>query len=233
MINCIAIDDEPFALEVIKTWCEKIPFIHLEKTFTQLSQAKLYLRRFPVDLLFLDIQMPDANGIDFYKTLNPELMVVFTTAFSQYAVEGFNVSALDYVLKPIEFPRFLDACTKAKKQFELLQNSNQEARNYLYVRSEYALVKISFSEILYFETMDDYIRIHILGKKSILTLMSMKKLIEKLPVSEFIRVHRSFVVPLTKIESVRGKSISLGVTEIPIGSSYEKDFFKAYIKQNF
>jgi DNA-binding LytR/AlgR family response regulator len=233
VIRCIAIDDEPMALEIIKAFCDKIPFIELSQTFTQVSAAKKHLKSFPVDLIFLDIQMPDLNGIDFYKNFKENAMVIFTTAYSQYAVDAFNVNAVDYLLKPFDYIRFEEACNKTKDYFDFSKSRNSVESNSLYVRSDYALVKISFSEILYLETLDDYIKIHQIGKKPILTLMSMKKMLEQLPDSEFIRVHRSYIVPLNKIESVRAKSISLGVTEIPIGTSYEKEFFKKYTVQNF
>ncbi|MFM9943994.1 MAG: LytR/AlgR family response regulator transcription factor [Bacteroidia bacterium] len=233
MIRCIAIDDEPMALEVIKAFCEKISFLHLSHTFTQVSAAQKHLKTFPVDLIFLDIQMPDLNGIDFYKNFKEDAMVIFTTAYSQYAVDAFNVNAVDYLLKPFEFTRFEDACNKTKDYLEFSKSKNSAESNSLLIRSEYALVKVPFSEILYLETLDDYIKIHQIGKKPILTLMSMKKMLEQLPEQEFIRVHRSYIVPLNKIESVRAKSISLGVIEIPIGTSYEKDFFRKYTIQNF
>lgn len=233
MIHCIAIDDEPMALEVIKAMCDKVPFMKLTHTFTQVSKARKYVRKYPVDLVFLDIQMPDINGIDFYKSINQRTAVIFTTAYSEYAVEGFNVSAVDYLLKPVDFERFRQACEKAKSYFEHIKSPSADQQSNLYVRSEYALVKIPFSEILYLETMDDYIKIHQLAKKPVITLMSMKKMLQKLPSSDFIRVHRSYIVPLHKIESVRGKSISLEVVDIPIGGSYEKEFFRRYTEQGF
>ncbi|MCD6067548.1 MAG: DNA-binding response regulator [Bacteroidetes bacterium] len=231
MIRCIVIDDEPMALEVIKTFCDKIPFVDLVQSFTQVSRAKAYLQNFPVDLIFLDIQMPDVNGIDFYKGINQEKMVIFTTAFSEYAVEGFNLSAVDYLLKPIEFKRFEAACAKANDYFGYTRAKKTPEESFLYVRSEYALVKISFSDILYLETLDDYIKIHQAGKKPVLTLMSMKKMLEKLPESEFVRVHRSYIVPFRKIGSVRSKSIFLEGIEIPIGNSFEKNFSARYAEQ--
>lgn len=233
MIKCIAIDDEPLALELVETFCQQIPFLHLEKTFTQTSAAQKHLRKFPVDLIFLDIQMPDRNGIEFFKSVKQESMVIFTTAHSQYAVESYTLNAVDYLLKPLQQNRFVQACEKAKDFYEYLHNKKSDSPTFLYIRSEYALAKIPFSEILYLETMDDYIKVHQLGKKPVLTLMSMKKMMERLPQSEFIRVHRSYIVPLSKIESVRGKSVSLGVIDLPIGASYEKDFFRTYMKDNF
>lgn len=230
MIKCIAIDDEPLALELVEAFCQQVPYLQLEKTFTQTSAAQKHLRNFPVDLIFLDIQMPDMNGVDFFKSINQESMVIFTTAYSKYAVESYTLNAVDYLLKPLQLNRFIQACNKAKDYYEYLNSSRSESPNFLYIRSEYALVKISFTEILYMETLDDYIKIHQLGKKPVLTLMSMKKMMERLPQTEFIRVHRSFIVPLSKIESVRGKSISICEIDLPIGVSYEKNFFRAYLK---
>lgn len=233
MIKCIAIDDEPLALELVEAFCQEIPYLQLEKTFTQTSAALKHLRKFPVDLIFLDIQMPDMNGIEFFKSIKQECMVIFTTAHSQYAVESYTLNAVDYLLKPLQQNRFVQACEKAKDFYDYLNNHKTDSSNFLYIRSEYALVKIPFTDIHYIETMDDYIKIHQLGKKPILTLMSMKKMMERLPQTAFIRVHRSFIVPLSKIESVRGKSISLGIIDLPIGASYEKDFFRAYMKDSF
>ena len=228
MIQCIAIDDEPLALELIEDFCNRIPFIELQKTFTRTSEAGRHLKRFPVDLLFLDIQMPDKLGIDFYKTISQNTMVIFTTAFSEYAVEGFNVSAIDYLLKPIDFKRFLQACEKANDYSEYLKQSNFTDQKHLYVRSEYSLVKIPFADILYIETMDDYIKIHLPDKKPVLSIMTLKKIMEKLPAPDFMRVHRSYIVPFNRIASVRGKNISIGTVQIPIGTNYEEDFFKRY-----
>lgn len=228
MINCIALDDEPIALEVVKALCEKVPFINLSHTFTQVSKAQKHLRKFPVDLIFLDIEMPDLNGFEFYKSVKQNTMVIFTTAYSNYAVEGFNVNAVDYLLKPIELVRFKIACEKANDFFEYSNSSATKIQNSLYVRSEYALVKIQFADIRYLETMDDYIKIHTSENKSILTLMSMRKILAKLPRNEFIRVHRSFIVALSNISSIRGKTILLGDTNIPIGTSYKKEVEAIY-----
>lgn len=230
MIKCIAVDDEPLALELVEIFCGQVPFLQLVKTFTKTSAAQKHLQTFPVDLIFLDIQMPDRNGIEFFKSMKQASMVIFTTAHSQYAVESYTLNAVDYLLKPLQQKRFVQACEKAKDFYEYINNKNSGAPNFLYIRSEYALVKIPFAEILYLETMDDYIKIHQSGKKPVLTLMSMKKMMERLPHTEFIRVHRSFIVPFSKIESVRGKRISLGVINLPIGASYEKGFLAAYMK---
>ncbi|MBL4861746.1 MAG: response regulator transcription factor [Crocinitomicaceae bacterium] len=230
MINCIAIDDEPLALEVISALCEKVPFLHLSHTFTRVSLAQKHLQKFPVELIFLDINMPDMNGITFKKSIRQDVMVVFTTAFSKYAVEGFNVNAIDYLLKPIEYNRFEQACKKVRDNYEYSKSLNAENENYLFVRSEYALVKIPFADINYLETLDDYVKIHQVNKKPVLTLISLKKMMGKLPQNKFVRVHRSYIVSLTKISSVRGKVISVSDVEIPMGSSYRKNFVAIFEK---
>ncbi len=226
MLTCIALDDEPIALEVIKAHCNRIPFINLTHTFTQASKAEHYLKQYPVDLIFLDIQMPDINGINFYKNIKQEIMAVFTTAFSEYAVNGFQVNAIDYLLKPIKFNRFQAACEKANEYAEFLKSKHSTQQNTLSVRSEYALVKIAFSDILYLETMGDYIKIHCINRTPFSTIMSMKKMVEKLPKEEFKRVHRSFTVNQQAITSVRGKHIIIKNVVIPIGKTYEQDFLR-------
>jgi DNA-binding LytR/AlgR family response regulator len=228
MINCIALDDEPMALEVIKELCKEVPFISLTHTFTRVSLAQQHLNSFPVDLIFLDIEMPDKNGLEFLKAIKQNIMVVFTTAHTKYAVESYNVNAIDYLLKPIEVDRFTIACNKANDFFEYSNTSTSKLQNCLFVRSEYALIKILHNEIRYLETMDDYIKIHTTDGKIILTLMSMKKILDKLPSNDFIRVHRSFAVSLSNITSIRNQTILLGDKTIPIGVNYKKKIQNVY-----
>jgi DNA-binding LytR/AlgR family response regulator len=228
MISCIAIDDEPLALLILEEFCNKTPFLKLHKTFTDTDEAARYLRKFPVDLLFLDIQMPDINGMDFYKKYGDEKMVIFTTAYNQYAVEGFNLSAVDYLLKPIEYNRFQVAAEKAQDYFNYL-NSSVKKPQHLFVRSEYSLVKIPLADIEYIETLDDYLKIHVTDKKPVLTKMNLKTVMNKLNPNEFIRVHRSYIIPVSKISAVRGKTIQLKNIEIPIGVKFEEEFFRKFI----
>lgn len=227
MLNCIAIDDEPLALVIIEEFCSQVPYLKLHKTFTDTSEAAKYLRKFPVDLVFLDIQMPDENGIAFYRNHAKEKMVIFTTAYSEYAVEGFTLNAVDYLLKPIEQGRFIQAAHKASEFFNYLHAASSQQR-YLFVRSEYSLVKIAFSDIEYIETLDDYLKIHVQGKKTVLTKMNLKNVMSKLDSNEFIRIHRSYIVPLSRIQSVRGKAVQLPGTELPIGIKFEEEFFRIY-----
>ncbi len=233
MIRCIALDDEPLALELIQEFCKRVDFIELQRTFTQPSEANKYLNKFPVDLIFLDISMPNITGIDFFKNISNDVMVIFSTAFSEYAVEGFNLKAIDYILKPFEFNRFLQAVEKAQIQYNYLHQTNTNNVEHLFVRSDYSLVKIPFSEILFIETLDDYVKIHSIGRKPILTLLTLKAITEKLPATDFFRVHRSYIISIKKIESVRGKTIELGFAQIPISSKYEEAFFKAYTSDFF
>ena len=233
MIKAIAIDDEPLALDVITSLAGNLDFMDLKRTFTQGSSAIRYLKQFPVDLLFLDIQMPDINGIELYKSINQDVMVIFTTAFSEYAVQGFELNAIDYLLKPIKQKRFEQACLKALDFYDFKKQKKLSENNFIYVRSEYSLIKIPFSDILFFETMDDYIKIHRINAKPTLTLMSMKKLLQMLPENKFIRIHRSFVVSVQKIEAVRAKTVIIKDHQLPIGITYQKSFIDSYQQSNF
>ncbi len=228
MITAIAIDDEPLALAVIKTFCQKVDYLNLTKTFTETGPALKYLNDNPVDLLFLDINMPAISGIDFYKKISKNTMAIFTTAYSEFAVECFNLSAIDYLLKPFEFSRFQKAVEKAKEFHAFFAQKDNLSSQYLFVRADYSLVKVAFADILYIEGLDNYIKIHFDNNKSLLVRMSMKSVSEKLPAREFIRVHRSFILQLRKVTSVRNKIIYLGKTEIPIGTNYVEDVLKLF-----
>lgn len=224
MIRAIALDDEPLALKVIESFCQRVEYIQLEKTFTKTSEAHKHLRKQPVDLIFLDIQMPTQNGMAFYKAIEQNVMVVFTTAYSEFALEGFNVSAVDYLLKPFSFDRFLLAVEKAKSQYDIKNQVQNTEQNYLFIRADYSLNKILISDILFVEGLDDYLKIHIENQKTIVARMTMKSILEKLPQAEFVRVHRSFIVPIAKIDRIRNKFIYIKEEEIPLSSTYEEDF---------
>lgn len=226
MIKAIALDDEPLALEILQSLCETIDYIELRKTFTKSDEAFKYLKKYPVDLLFLDINMPSISGLDFYKKLPHKTMVIFTTAYSEFAVEGFTLSATDYLLKPISLARFQQATEKAFTQWKL-QNQNIE-QQYLFIRADYSLNKILFSDILYIEGLDDYLKIHIRDQKTVVARMTLKAILQKLPETEFIRVHRSFIVPVSKVSKIRNKIIYIEQAEIPISVSYEEAFFTLF-----
>lgn len=228
MIRAIALDDEPPALAVLEAFCRKTDYIDLQKTFTKSEEALKYLKKFPVDFLFLDINMPSISGIDFHKKLPHKVMVIFTTAYSEYAVQGFNLSATDYLLKPFSFDRFTMAMEKIKAQYEL--NHQKSEQQYLFVRADYSLLKIPIADIIFIEGLDDYLKIHIENQKTVVARMTMKAILEKLPSNEFYRVHRSFIVPKSKIEKIRNKVVHIKDEEIPISASYEKEFLSAIVK---
>lgn len=218
MIHCIAIDDEPLALQLVNEYCNKISFLQLDKVFTNTDEAKEYLKNNTVDLLFLDIQMPDINGMQFYKGLTQKPPVIFTTAYKDFAAEGFTVDAVDYLLKPFEYDRFLKACYKANEYLYFL--SSQELQlNSIFVKVNYEIMKVNLKDIELIEALDDYIKIYI-KPSSVLTLMTLKSILEKLPSRDFVRVHRSFIVPLGRIEKFSKSKIWIAGKEIPIGSSY-------------
>lgn len=229
MLKAIALDDEPLALEVLENFCSQIDDICLEKTFTKSEDAFKHLKKYPIDLLFLDINMPSISGIDFYKKLPHKTMVIFTTAYSEFAVEGFTLSATDYILKPFSFSRFKQAVEKAYSQWKI-QNQNPE-QLYLFIRADYSLIKILFSDILFIEGLDDYLKIHILNQKTIVARMTLKAILEKLPSPEFVRVHRSFIIPISKIDKIRNKIIYIKNEEIPVSASYETAFYALINKE--
>lgn len=219
MIKAIAIDDEPLALKITTHFCSQVNYISLEKTFTKTDEALKHLESNPADLLFLDIQMPGKNGLDFYKMLNPDVMVIFTTAYSEYAVEGFNVNAVDYLLKPFSFERFLTAVEKASKEQKARQAKPEHS--HLLIRADYKLHRLEYDDILLVEGLDDYIRIHLKGKTPITARLSMKGILEKLPNTDFIRVHRSYIIPVKKVKSIYNKTIQIEDFVIPVGDTYK------------
>lgn len=225
MIRAIAIDDEPIALKVIENFCGEIETITLEKTFGNAEEGLKYLKKFPADIIFLDIEMPNLNGIDLYKQIKQNTLVVFITSRPDYAVEGFNLNALDYLLKPFTFERFKQATEKAKDYFAVTSNPKTQ---HIFVRADYSLQKINLDDITCIEALDDYLKIYIHNQKTIVARMTMKAILEKLPASDFIRVHRSFIVPIKKVESLRNKTLQLGDKKIPVGNSYEEAVLKHF-----
>lgn len=225
MIKAIALDDEPPALKILDNFCSRIDYIDLQKTFTRTEEAFEFLKNNQVDLLFLDINMPSITGIDFYKRLPEKIMVVFTTAFAEFAVEGFNLKAVDYLLKPFTYDRFLQSAEKAKEMYDFQKRLQTEATaEYIFLRIDYGMVKIFLNDILFIEGLDDYLKIHFNNQKPLIARLTMKALLEKLPAKEFIRVHRSYIISIKHIDSVRNKMIFIGGEEIPIGNSYEAAF---------
>ncbi len=224
MIKAIALDDEPLALEIINHFTKSIDFIHLEKTFTKQQEAMKYLRNYPVDLIFLDINMPQKNGIDFFKSLNADPILIFTTAYSEFAVEGFNINATDYLLKPFSEERFVQAAMKARNEFEF--RKNRSVQTHLMIRADYKLYRIDFENILFIEGLDDYIQIHQTNGTKIVARYSMKSILAKLPDQKFMRIHRSYIVATNQIKSIQNKTVTLNEFVLPIGDTYREDILK-------
>lgn len=230
MIKAIAIDDEPMALKVIESHCSKVEGLELVKTFTAVNEAAKFIRKFPVDLIFLDIQMPEMSGLEFVKKMDQKIHVVFTTAYSEYAVQSYDLNAIDYLMKPIGFARFESSLNKVKDQMGVIHSTAFEKRNYVLIRADYSLVKVLFSEILYIEALSDYVKINLIGKKTLITRMSMRDILEKIPSAVFLRVHKSFIVSIDHIDSVRNQVIYMPGVSIPIGKTFLTDFYSHYKK---
>ena len=223
-LNCAIVDDEPLALNLLESYVNKTPFLTLAGKYSSAVQAMKELPGKQIDLLFLDIQMPELNGLEFSKMVNSHTRIVFTTAFGQYAIDGYKVNALDYLLKPISYVDFLQAANKAVQWFELLQQPKEEIDS-IFVKSEYKLVQIELKNILYVEGLKDYIKIYEEGNsKPILSLMSMKAMEEMLPASRVMRVHRSYIVQKDKIRIIDRGRIVFGKNYIPVSDSYKQTF---------
>ncbi|WP_321479991.1 LytTR family DNA-binding domain-containing protein [uncultured Bacteroides sp.] len=229
MLNCAIIDDEPLALSLLESYVNKTPFLKLIGKYSSAMQAMKELPTNEIDLLFLDIQMPELNGLEFSQMVDPNTRIVFTTAFGQYALDGYKVNALDYLLKPISYVDFLQASNKALQWFELVQKP--EEKESIYVKSDYKLVQIELKKILYIEGLKDYVKIYIEeNTKPILSLMSLKSMEELLPANHFMRVHRSFIVQKDKIRIIDRGRIVFDKTYIPVSDSY-KQIFQTFLEE--
>lgn len=237
MMNCIIIDDEPLALAQLTAYVNRIPFLHLTRACHDAYEAMGAMAQEKIDLLFIDINMPDLNGLDFIRSLATKPFVIFTTAYSEYAIEGFKLDAIDYLLKPFEFQDCLKAAEKARKMYEYTHTpataSKEENPDTLFVKSEYKMVRINLQEIKYIEGMSEYIRIYIDDKdKPIVTLNSLQKLEERLP-EYFMRVHRSYIVNMRKVTEIsRLRIIFDKDTYIPIGENYKDKFIETINRQS-
>ncbi len=240
-MNCIAVDDEPLALDLLEDFISKVPFLKFIKSCKSAFEAIEILQKEKIDLIFLDIHMPDVTGIEFIKSIERKPMVIFTTAYTNYAIEGFKLNAIDYLVKPFPFDSFLKAVNKAYEYFHLKNkpndviNINQEKKtsDFIFVKADYKIIKINLNDILYIEGLKDYIKIYRISSKPVLTLQSLKYMQEKLPQNNFIRVHRSYIVSFNKIESIQRNRIVIGEKRIPIGDNYKNNFYKMLEKNNF
>ena len=235
MIKCLAIDDEPLALAQLVTYIGKVPFLELAAQCQSAIEARRFLEDNTVDAIFCDINMPDLNGMDFVKSLAAPPMVVFTTAYSEYAVEGYKVDAVDYLLKPFGLDDFRRAANKLKTQYELHARTvtSEPREDTIYVKTDYRVVRISLSDIRYVEGMSEYLRIHLDGQpKPIVTLLSMKKMEEWLP-DNFMRIHRSYIINLDKVQEVNKNRVIMDAdTYLPIGDMY-KESFNQYLETKY
>jgi len=227
ILKCAIVDDEPLALELLKSYVKKTPVLELNGAYSSAIEAMKMLPDNPVDLLFLDIQMPELNGLEFSHMVPENTRIVFTTAFGQYALDGYKVNALDYLLKPISYTDFLQSVNKAVQWFDRKRGTDNEPTDkpdFIYVKSDYKLIQISLKDILYIEGLKDYVKIHLEGEsRPILSLTSLKALEEKLPTDRFIRVHRSYIVQKQKIRVIDKARIVFGKEYIPVSESYKQE----------
>lgn len=242
MLTCIAVDDEPLALGLVCAFVQQTPFLNLVGRYSNAIEALKSLHAQPVDLIFLDIQMPDLTGIELARVLDKgqpgkSPRVIFTTAFNQFALESYRVDALDYLVKPFNYEEFLRAATKAKAYFDLVQKPAATIpapvpvpvilpeEEYLFLKVEYQLVRIAFRDILYIEGLKDYVKVHLEKEaKPVLSLTSLKALEEKLPARQFMRIHRSFIVALNKIKAITRNTVQIGEVTISVSDQYKENF---------
>lgn len=236
VINCVIIDDEPLARKGLKEYIADVDFLNLTGEFDNAMKAAELLSSRSVHLLFLDIQMPKINGIDFFKSLRHAPPVIFTTAYPQYALDGFDLNALDYLVKPVSFDRFFKAALKAKEYYEV-RHQNEDARaarkeDHFYIKSDNKLVKIFFEEILFVEALQNYVTIHTAEKKYI-TYLTFKSVEEYLPANQFIKTHKSYIISASKINSIEGNDIRIGNHHVPISRNEKEEVMEKLLKGKF
>ncbi|MDX5347045.1 MAG: LytTR family DNA-binding domain-containing protein [Hymenobacteraceae bacterium] len=219
-MKAIAVDDEPLALEVVRNLASKVPYLDLKASFTDAFQALEYLQKEPVDLIFLDIKMPDITGLEFVTSLQKKPLVIFTTAYSEHAVTSFELDAIDYLLKPFSLARFVKACNKAQELYLLRSgNAADTVKDYVFMKTGYEQVKVHFNEILYLEAAGNYVTF-VLEDKKLLTRMTITEASEMLPDNQFVRVHRSYIVAKDRIDKIERHQVCIKGNEVPVGASY-------------
>lgn len=224
-MKCIAIDDEPFALELLKDYISQVPYLELVALCEDVFEANKVLQQQPVDLIFTDIQMPRLTGLQFIQSLQERPLFILITAYEKFALEGFNLNVVDYILKPVELSRFMLACNKAWELFQLKKTARQHTEgqpSYFFVNAEYRQVKVLYKDITYIEGLKDYIRINLQAPaKPLLVRMSMKSVEEDLPPLQFLRIHKSYIVSVDSITAVRKSSVFIDQLELPVGETYQ------------
>lgn len=226
-IRCIAIDDEPLALELLEDNIRQVPFLDLQAGFNNSLEALQYLQQQEIDLVFIDIQMPGLTGLQFIQSLSRRPMFILVTAYEKFALEGYNLDVVDYLVKPVPMDRFVKACTKAMELFRLRQSgapAASAATPYFFVPADYKMVKVEWADLVYVEGLKDYLKIHLRSQKSpLVTRMSMKTLEEQCPGADFLRIHKSYIVSKKAITAVKKSSVFLGDLELPVGDLYKED----------
>jgi DNA-binding LytR/AlgR family response regulator len=224
-MKCLIVDDEPLARDLLEDNIRQVPFLDLAGVCSNALEALDIIHREKIDLIFLDIQMPGLNGIQFLQTLKQPALVVFITAYEKFAIEGYNLDVVDYLLKPVAFDRFLKAANKAQELFSL--RSKPVSPEFIFVHADYNLVKISFNDVIYVEGLKDYVKIHLsTSQRPVITRMSMKSLEELLPFKKFMRIHKSFILSIEKIISIRKGRVKIAAAELPISDSYAERFYQ-------
>jgi len=218
-MNAIAVDDEPLALEVVRSHAAKVPFLELKATFTDAFQALEYLQKENIDLILLDIKMPDISGIEFFNSLRIKPLLIFTTAYSEHAVTSFEMDAIDYLMKPFSLARFIQACNKAYELYK--SRNNTETNDHLYLKTGYEQVRVMYNEILYLEATGNYVTF-VLTDKKVLARSTFAEAIHWLPQQMFVRIHRSYMVAVSKINKVERHQVTLGTTKIPVSEAYQQ-----------
>lgn len=227
MINCVIIDDEPLALDLLEDYISQISFLHLAARFDRPLQSLSYFDQGPVDLLFLDVNMPAISGIDLYAALTRKPEVVFTTAYSEYALKGFELNAIDYLVKPIAFDRFINAVNRAKDYINYKNTKDGIShQDYFFINASHKIIKVFYSDILYMEGLKDYTKIYLEGNpKPLLILHNLKYFEELLPPQQFIRIHRSYIIAVHKLHTITRKSVTVGSFTMPVSDNYRTGFF--------
>ncbi len=225
MIRCIAIDDEPLALELLEDNISKVPFLYLIAACDSVTDAMKVMQQQKVDLIFLDIQMPGLTGLQFIESMTEKPMIILITAYKQYALEGYNLDVLDYLVKPVSLDRFIKACNKANQLFELRSGrksgNSSSKHDYIFVNADYKLIKITLADIMYIEGLKDYIKIHLKSAQHpVVTRMPIKNIEEQLPLEQFIRIHKSYIVSVSFITAIRKSSVFMDSLELPLGDTY-------------
>jgi len=227
MLRCIAIDDEPLALELLEDNISKVPYLQLAASFSNPLEALQLLQQEAVDLVFLDIQMPGLTGLQFIQSIPQKPMFILVTAYEKYALEGYSLNVVDYLVKPVALDRFIKACGKAWELYQLKHAARDAGKTaepqYFFVNADYSLVKVEFADIIWIEGLKDYLKIHLKSSpKPMIIRMSMKAMEEELPSSRFLRIHKSYIVSKDQVTSIRKNSVFLGTKELPIGDSYKE-----------